>query len=95
MPIESIKNPLGGTKLTLLKKEYSIGFIALFVGVFKRLQLLPRCSFFRFFEIILNKLFVSMYQTPLKYILAALDKLLATIFGGYLIVSIAKNIIWL
>lgn len=91
MPIESIQYALDNTGLEFVHKEYSIGFILLFVGMFKRLQLLPLGKGFRAVEIILNKLFIGLYHTPLRRIFVALDRMLSKIFGGYLLVSVARK----
>lgn len=76
----------------LQKKEYSIGFFVLFVGLFIQFRankIIGPPTFFIFK--ILNKIFTVLDASFLGKPLYSLDKLLCKIFGGYLLVSVLKK----
>ncbi len=76
----------------LAKKEYSIGFFVLFVGLFIQLKstsLLGRAAFGVFK--ILNGIFTALDRSRAGNALYSIDRALSSIFGGYLLVSVIKK----
>ena len=69
-----------------------LGFIVLFIGMFKRLMILPKFSFifpvYNFFDSILCRL--SSFD-KINNLLRMGDLILSQMFGGYLLVSVVKK----
>lgn len=91
IPIRTLKDKISVLDCELKKEEYSIGFILLWVGMFKRLALLPMGNVFYPFLSILNKTFCYFDESFLGSILRKIDLFLSKLFGGYLLVSIFKK----
>ena len=76
----------------LVKKEYSVGFFVLFVGLF--IQFRPKNLFgklsYAIFKV-LNGIFTLIDKSPLGTMVYHLDLLLSRIFGGYLLVSVLRK----
>lgn len=90
IPISSLANTCP-TSIRLAKAEYSIGFIVLWVGMFKRLTLLPGGNIFDVPLSFLNTVFIELSRAGFGNYLRFIDKLLSKIFGGYLLVSIFRK----
>jgi SAM-dependent methyltransferase len=73
-------------------KEYSMGFIVLFVGMFKRLMIIPGLSIFRHAYELADRTFlrVSTGKSTGRS-LERLDRTLARLFGGYLLVTVIRK----
>ena len=91
VPIKTLKDKAHALGCDLNKEEYSIGFIVLWVGMFKRLTLLPMGKIFKIPLFILNKIFCYLDSSFLGRALRALDRFTSKIFGGYLLVTIFKK----
>jgi len=92
IPIKSLQKSAGAAGQRLHGKEFSTGFIVLFVGMFKRLMIVPGLSFFKIFYTASDRFFCSLYKYGMlpKYMRAA-DLALARLFGGYLLATIIKK----
>lgn len=76
----------------LIKPEYSVGFLCLFVGVFKRLALLPRGkSVFNRIFLTLSHAFCALHQSRLGPTVIRIDRWLSRVFGGYVLVSVFER----
>jgi len=91
VPVTTLKDKSDILGCGLKKEEYSIGFVVLWVGMFKRLTLLPMGKVFKFPLSILNKTFCCIDSSPFGKILRKLDLFTSKLFGGYLLVSIFKK----
>lgn len=91
IPIRSLKDKISILGCEFKKEEYSIGFIVLWVGIFKRLALLPMGNIFSPALDILNKTFCYLDESSFGGILRKIDLFLSKLFGGYLLVSIFQK----
>lgn len=91
IPIKTLKDKGALLGCELYNKEYSIGFIVLFVGMFKRLTLLPMGFIFKPILAILNYISCGLDSSFLGGALRRMDLLFSKLFGGYLLVSVFKK----
>ncbi|MBF0415232.1 MAG: class I SAM-dependent methyltransferase [Magnetococcales bacterium] len=92
IPIDTLENQVRILGFSLMEKEYSIGFIALFVGMYKRLMILPGLSFFRFIYRVVDGTLCWMCRfSGVAKVLRRLDLLLSRLFGGYILVSVVRK----
>ncbi len=90
--IKTLKNQAKKAGGKLVKKEYSIGFFVLFVGLFIQLAKKPIVGgLSRFCFTVLNKFFASIDRSFLGKPFYKLDQFFSFIFGGYLLVSVIKK----
>jgi SAM-dependent methyltransferase len=87
VPIATCAGMAQGAHLAL-DKEYSVGFVVLWVGAVKRLMLLPGGRVLTPLLTILNEALVSLDRSRTGPALRRLDRLLSRHLGGYLIVSV-------
>jgi len=88
-PIRTLKDISSELGLELKKREYSSGFILLFVGMFKRLSLFPsarRASLRLFWAA--SDLMCLLDRSFIGPAIRFIDRILSNIFGGYLLISI-------
>ncbi|MBF0614620.1 MAG: class I SAM-dependent methyltransferase [Magnetococcales bacterium] len=91
-PIHTLEHHITALGATLAEQEYSIGFVALFVGVFKRLMIMPGLSFFRYVYRFVDAVFCTACRIPiLAKGLRRADLWLARHLGGYLLVTVARK----
>lgn len=91
VPVASLKEKAEILGCKLKKDEYSIGFIVLWVGMFKRLMLLPMGAIFKPVSFAFNKLFCYLDASAFGKILRKTDLALSRAFGGYLLVTIFEK----
>jgi SAM-dependent methyltransferase len=91
VPIRTLKDRISNLGCKLTKEEYSIGFILLGVGMFKRLSLLPGGRIFYAISVILGKALCRLDASFLGNILRKTDLLLSKLFGGYLLISVFQK----
>lgn len=93
IPIQSLQPQLSPHVASHHIQEYSIGFIALFVGVFKRLMIIPGFSFFKPVYRWVDQSFCTLCRTPrIAARLRRADLLLSRWLGGYLLVTTAQKV---
>ena len=88
IPVISLEDWALKSNLNLTKAEYSVGFILLFIGAFKRLSLLPGGIIFGPILRVLNKLFCRLHESSFGRLVSSIDLRLSELFGGYLLVSV-------
>ena len=91
VPVTTLKDKSDALGCELKKDEYSIGFIALWVGMFKRLTLLPLGKIFKLPLLAFNKTFCWVDSSFLGKILRRTDLFTSRLFGGYLLVTVFKK----
>lgn len=91
VPIITLKDKGGILGCELKKREYSAGFIVLWVGMFKRLTLLPAGKIFRPLERSLNAIACFIDSSFCGKVLRRVDLILSRLFGGYLLVTVFKK----
>lgn len=91
IPIHSLEENIRLLNCDLVKEEYSVGFFVLWVGMFKRLMLLPKGYIFNPIFSALNKLFCFLDESLIGALLRNVDLALSEAFGGYLLVSMFKK----
>ena len=68
-----------------------MGFIVLWVGMFKRLTLLPMGKIFKLPLSIFNKVFCYLDSSLLDKILRKTDLFTSKLLGGYLLVTVFRK----
>lgn len=91
VPVTTLKGISDTLGCELKKDEYSIGFIVLWVGMFKRLTLLPMGKVFKLPLSILNEVFCYLDSSFFGQILKKIDRFASKLFGEYLLVTIFKK----
>jgi hypothetical protein len=84
------EDPIGSLRLStpdclLLKREYTTGFFVVLLEVFRAIPAVAPLTFR------LRKTFVQLYDGRLGRLLRIADKLLSTLTGGYLLVSVFQK----
>jgi ubiquinone/menaquinone biosynthesis C-methylase UbiE len=91
VPIKSLKWLENRINTKLKKKEYSIGFILLWIGALKRVLLIIKSKILFKLSLTLNSMACSLDKSRLGSPIRTLDTSLSKIFGGYLLVSIFEK----
>lgn len=92
IPIKTLEDQAHALGYNLQEKEFSIGFIALFVGVFKRIMILPGMSLFRYVYKSIDAVFCFGCRfSPIAKLLKKIDLVLSKLFGGYLLVTVIQK----
>ncbi len=93
-PLRTLAPAAARLGLSLSGAEFSVGFLVLFVGMWKRLALLPGLRWAGAIYRLLNGLFAAVCRRPgPERLIRRLDLVLSRLFGGYLLVtSIRKGV---
>lgn len=92
IPITSLKSACAQMEMDLEEEESSIGFIVLFVGMLKRIMIIPGFSFFSGIYMFADRVFLALAENRVTgAIMDRLDRVLSRLFGGYLLVTVIKR----
>lgn len=92
IPLHTLESGAKHAGQQLYGEEFSVGFIVLFVGMFKRLMIVPGMGWFAPVYRLSDRFFYSLYKyDKVARFMRKADRALARLLGGYLLATVIQK----